>query len=763
MRKTISLLLAFVLLFSLIPAISAEPEAETLLWKNVYTTADADSADYRAMIQTIDGVNYLFLPAGIVPNAVPMYFELNMENAVFSIRGALGASGAENGKPVDLISLCGEGDTYTVTLLAKCASLSAELALTVVPTGDVASMFLVSDDPVDHGREWVEASPDKSNKATGSMMLATAEGTVVYQGKLTQIKGRGNSTWLKEKKPYQIKLDKKTDLLETGKNENRAKTWVLLANDVDTSLLRNRIVYDLSVAMQMQPGIECRPVNLYYDGEYRGVYLLCEKVEIGSGRVDIADLESANEDANPSVSDFDTLEVKTGATANGVSYVYCDAMQSPEDYTGGYLLEMDTAVRAQAEKCYFVTARGQYVVVKEPEYCSKQEMDYIGSYYQEFEDAVFNKGVNPNNQKDISAYVSVDSLAQCYIINELTKNPDGYRTSSFLYKDADSDIMTMGPIWDYDLSFGYGWGDFVDACAEPEEFFTLYSNFGAALYRIPCFRQAVHDIYLNTVSPLVTETLLSGSVKNDDPLHSIAAYRREIEKSAYANGIVWHINKSRWSSNLNAVKSYITTREQWLRSQYAAWDADSFSPLTGFIDVHEDDWYFESVAAAADYGIMNGMNNGIFSPLGNATRAQGTKVLFEMAGGSRVAYSPVFSDVNNHDWFAPAVMWAHKDNIVKGYDDGTFRPEDHITRQDMVVLLYRYLGSPMVNGSELSSFIDGNTVADYAKDAVEWAIENSILNGYTDHTLQPYSNITRAELAALMVRCYEQFVLKTEE
>lgn len=69
----------------------------------------------------------------------------------------------------------------------------------------------------------------------------------------------------------------------------------------------------------------------------------------------------------------------------------------------------------------------------------------------------------------------------------------------------------------------------------------------------------------------------------------------------------------------------------------------------------------------------------------------------------------------------------------------------------------------MVNGSELSSFTDGSTVADYAKDAVEWAIENGILNGYTDHTLQPYSNITRAELAALMVRCYEQFVLKTKE
>ena len=762
MKKTISLLLVTVLLFSLTASIFAAPENKAPQWKSVYTTADPASSDFRAVMQTIDGTNYLFLPAGISPNAVPLYFELNVTNAVFSVRGAKGASGIESGKPIDLVTLCGEGDTYPVTLVAKKAASSDELKLTIVPTGNIASMFLVSDDPVTQGREWVESSADKSNKATGSMLLSTAEGNTVYNGKLTQIKGRGNSTWLQEKKPYQIKLDKKTDLLETGHSENRAKTWVLLANFADTSLIRNNMVYDLSVAMQMLPGIECRPVNLYYDGEYRGAYLLCEKVEIGSGRVDIADLESANEDANSSVTDFDALEVKSGTTENGASYVYCDTMETPENITGGYLLEMDSAVRAQAEKCYFVTTRGQYVVVKEPEYCSKTEMDYIASYYQEFEDTVYHKGINPSNSKDISDYVSVDSLAQCYIINELTKNPDGYRTSSFLYKDADSDIMTMGPIWDYDLSFGYGWGEFVDACADPTEFFTLRSSFGTALYQIPSFRQAVHDIYLGTVAPLVTNTLLSGSTERSGFLCSVAAYRQELAEAAYANGIVWHTAKADWSAAVRAVESYISIRNEWLTAQYATWNAEAFTPLTGFVDVHESDWYYESVTAAANYGLVNGMNNSIFSPLGNTTRAQAAKVLFEMADGTQVTFSNVFSDVKNTDWFAPAVMWAHKDNVVKGYDDGTFRPEDKITRQDMVVLLYRYLGSPKVSGSKLRTFSDGASVAGYAKDAVEWAIENGILSGYEDHTLRPYNNITRAELATLIVRYYEQFILKTD-
>lgn len=760
MKRCLSILLVFVLLLSLSVAVFAAPESEAPQWKGVYTLADPDSPNYRAVMQTVDGENYLFLPSNVSVEAVPLYFELNGTNPVFSVRGALKAVGVRNGQSIDLVALCGEGSTYTVTLSASFGAASAELTLTIVPTGDIASMFLVSDDPVNHGREWVESSPDKSNKATGSMLMTTETGSVVYENKLTQIKGRGNSTWLQEKKPYQIKLDKKTDLLESGKSENRAKTWVLLANAADTSLLRNNIVFDLSVAMQMQPGIECRPINLFYDGEYRGAYLLCEKVEINDGRVDIADLEKENENTNSSVEDFDTLPVKTGATANGASYLYCEGMTSPENIKGGYLLEMDTAARASMEKCYFVTTRDQYVVVKSPEYCSKEEMDYIASYYQEYEDTLYSKGINADNGKKIDDYISVESLAQCYIINELTKNPDGYRTSSYLYKDADSDIMTMGPIWDYDLSFGRSWGEYVAACADPEQFFTLFSNFGKVLYEIPSFRQAVHDIYLNTVAPLVKDTLL-GTEKND-AMQSLDAYRQEISDAAHADALVWYGGSDSSKQNTNAIRTYITTRNTWLTKEFSGWNAESAAPLVGFIDVHEGDWYYDSVLTAAEYGLINGMSNSIFFPSGNTTRAQAAKVLFEMAGGVKVPYSEVFKDVKNTDWFAPAVMWAQKNNVVNGYEDYTFRPEDNITRQDMTLILYRYLGCPKTEGSTLKSFADGGTVADYAKEAMEWAAENKLLGGYEDNTLRPYNNISRAELATIIVRFYEQFVLKTE-
>ena len=126
-------------------------------------------------------------------------------------------------------------------------------------------------------------------------------------------------------------------------------------------------------------------MNLYYDGEYRGAYLLSEKVEINKGRVDIHKLEEDFETANPDVTDFDALSVATDVTANGAAYVYCEGLNTPADYSGGYLLEMDTKPRAEAEKCYFRTKRNQYVVVKSPEFCSKDAMAYIAGYYQEYE------------------------------------------------------------------------------------------------------------------------------------------------------------------------------------------------------------------------------------------------------------------------------------------------------------------------------------------------------------------------------------------
>ena len=750
MKRIISLLAAFVLLAGVVLPASAAPQT----WGNVYITAESGGSSYRSSLLTVDSANYIFLPGHISPEAVPLHFGISGK---ISAIGAKGQTNLSSGDAVNLKTLCGTGTSYKLTLQANGTSLS----VIFVPTEGIGSMFLVSDDPVNKGRQWVEASPDKSNKATGSMYYCDKDGTTVYSGTLTQIKGRGNSTWLADKKPYQIKLKDKTDLLQTGDDANKSKTWVLLTNHSDLSSIRNNIVYDMSVAVGMKPGIQCEPINLYYDGEYRGTYLLCEKVEIGSGRVDINDLEGDNEDANGDI-DFDDLKVKTGKTANGATYIYCEGMQTPSNHTGGYLLEMDTAPRAMAEKCYFTTTHGYYIVVKSPEYCSKTEMDYIASYYQDFEDTLYAGGTHPTNGKTLADYADMQRLAQCYIVNEWTKNPDGYRTSTYFYKDADTDTMTVGPIWDYDLSFGSGWGEFIAPCSNPEGFFTLYSNFAGELYKIGAFRTAVRDSYLESFYPLISHSLLaenavSGTVK------SISAYAAELAPSSKANGIIWDRSESSIRDNTAALKTYIATRSAWLKEAFSLWNADTVEALNTYIDVKEGDWYYDVVIKATDYGILNGMNFSIFAPDGQTTRAQAAKVLYAISGESAPAFKGIFKDVAISDWFAPAVLWAAQNGVVKGMDDGTFRPETPITRQDMVVLLHRYLGSPKAEHSTLRNFADGATVSSYAQEAMQWAIENGVIEGYEDSSVRPFNQITRAEMAALIVRYYETFVMAGQE
>ncbi|MBQ4092623.1 MAG: CotH kinase family protein, partial [Firmicutes bacterium] len=293
---------------------------------------------------------------------------------------------------------------FSANLMAADVTEHSADGVTVMSSAEnFPSLYLTSDDPANKGRRWVESSLEKENKATGSMKLVKSNGEVIYEGTLTQIKGRGNSTWYAPKKPYQIKLSVKFDLLQTGDKNNKSKTWVLLANYYDIAMMRNRIVFDLAASMQMENPIQYTYVNLYYDGEYRGLYQLSEKVEVDKGRVEIADLEGDNEDANPDV-DLEDLPSSMDKTSNGATYVYCQNMKNPENITGGYLLEMDYVARAEEEACYFRTRRNRYIVVKSPEFCSKEQMDYIASLYQELEDAVHFGGVNPFTGKKYSDY-----------------------------------------------------------------------------------------------------------------------------------------------------------------------------------------------------------------------------------------------------------------------------------------------------------------------------------------------------------------------
>ena len=161
--------------------------------------------------------------------------------------------------------------------------------VTVMRSQNLRALFLFSDDP-EQNREYIENCTDHERFTTASMALVDEQGVVNHTEKITNLRGRGNWTWNWPKKPYQIKLENRVDLLDTGDDSNRSRTWVLLAECLDSTLLHNRITADLARELGLN-AMDSEFVDLYYDGDYRGTYLLSEKVEVGEGRIDVLDYE----------------------------------------------------------------------------------------------------------------------------------------------------------------------------------------------------------------------------------------------------------------------------------------------------------------------------------------------------------------------------------------------------------------------------------------------------------------------------------------
>lgn len=168
--------------------------------------------------------------------------------------------------------------------------------------------------------------------------------------------------------------------------------------------------------------------------------------------------------------------------------------------------------------------------------------------------------------------------------------------------------------------------------------------------------------------------------------------------------------------------------------------AEFVTPDEVYEDVEAGDWYLADVANAANYGLMTGVSATDFGPDETATRAQMMTILARRnnvpgtwAGGA--------------DWYKAGAEWA----VNEGISDGT-RLFDALTREEIITMLYRYVGSPKVSGSRTAAFADANTVDSWAVDAIEWAVEVGIMQGRGNNELAPRDVATRAELAAILSR-----------
>lgn len=192
-------------------------------------------------------------------------------------------------------------------------------------------------------------------------------------------------------------------------------------------------------------------------------------------------------------------------------------------------------------------------------------------------------------------------------------------------------------------------------------------------------------------------------------------------------------------------------------------DAEFIRTVTPFTDVRLADWFYEYVSFAYRYGLMEGINSYQFAPDATATRAMVVQILYRMSGEPAVSYGSGFTDVASNAWYADAIAWAARNNIVNGTSAATFDPNAPVTREQFATMLYRYARYRGFNTSltaNILSYYDVNQVSEYAFEALQWACAEGIVNGTSTGYLTPQGNATRAQLAAMLMRfCTEYFDL----
>lgn len=172
-----------------------------------------------------------------------------------------------------------------------------------------------------------------------------------------------------------------------------------------------------------------------------------------------------------------------------------------------------------------------------------------------------------------------------------------------------------------------------------------------------------------------------------------------------------------------------------------------------FTDVAADAWYYDAVAYVYEQGMMKGTNDGTtFSPAMNLTRGMMAQILYNLEKGTAPAEGS-FTDVAANAWYADAVNWAAANDIVNGYGNGKFGPEDSITREQMAVLLYNYAkfkGYDVTTSGDLTTFSDDEKVSDWAEYAMKWAVGEKLING-SNNALNPLGTASRAEVAQILM------------
>lgn len=412
--------------------------------------------------------------------------------------------------------------------------------------------------------------------------------TELYNGTI-YIKGRGNTTWHADKRPYKLKLDTAADLFNMGSN----KHWVLLSNPFDDSLMRNKTAYDLSGAIGM-PYMESTWVDIVLNGEYVGNYQFCEQIRIGEDRINITNLEDyaalaakllykanvVTADKKEDLEDYLTWHMEWLTTGiieyEGQTFDISPYLTLPE-IDGGFLFELDAFYDESSRFMVY----NQPIMFHNPKFIGTNDalMEYAYNYINAFYEAVYFSEDFYTVYNGVSTHYTqlfdIDSLAKFFLITEIYFNEDTGLKSTYFYKDM-GELAQMGPIWDMDYSSG---GQGKQAYVYDQWQAVFYSNYSQAnqwykgLIRDPYFLSKALEMW-DTYRDIIFEL-----IADDGPLESAYDY---ILESALADDMVWPADydpdnpdapvTGNFLSGYAVFKNWMTNHLAWLDDQFTTLD-----------------------------------------------------------------------------------------------------------------------------------------------------------------------------------------------
>ena len=467
----------------------------------------ADSAD--AMVKPYFGTSgkvKFYLPGSVDLTQVHFYHKYNS----LTVEGV--KDPITSGNTYDISSWSGKTITYDgiSKTLQIFKSTAKSLYINKTYTTDSNGNKTYQDMPTSKVTDGTSASAFKKKcNFSGTYVALTKDGTTINSyKKLKSIKGRGNSSWQASceifgKYAYNISLGEKADLAPGG---TPSKKWSMLANNADEAMMRNILVYNLADAIGLEDSPMSDVYDVYNNGTYLGSYQMSEKVEVGSGLlVPGTNVDKLNEDKNTTTNqdgtktvsaayDTDTQTASNGNLKDNSTkgyYKYCAFKEgfvepSADEYkAGNYLLEFELDERFPDETSGFISNYGQQVVLKSPEYASRNEVLYAMDRFNFAEAVIYylaSGSTNPSvtlpagtltvnsgnysytgkdsgntystKNLDLGQLIDVENFAKAYLIQEFTENLDGVATSFYVDITGVNDVLVSKPVWDFDWTMG---------------------------------------------------------------------------------------------------------------------------------------------------------------------------------------------------------------------------------------------------------------------------------------------------------------------